>query len=202
MAKKRRRTVAPQYEPTGALKSFEDVKETIVNRLDEIHSDEAVIANAEEKQQAMGVKDIDTHIKEAIELANSSRTSEASKRYLEAEKASRKRKPVKKAEDDLDEFANFVAAQKRHGIHGSIQRGITSNIKGTKDMYMIGLDTQGQAFIFIYDHGHSAMMPFGPKALEELKWKIDEILVEMGLQSIGVASENEHKWSSASRRKG
>ena len=202
MAKKRRRTVAPQYVPTGAIKSFEDIKETIDNRLDEIHSDEAVIANAEEKKEAMGVKDIDTHIQEAIDLANSAPPSEAAMRYLEAEKRSRKRKPVKKAEEDFDDFANFIAAQKRHGIHGKIQRGITSNITGTKDMYMIGLDTQGQAFIFIYDHGHSAMMPFGPKALEELKWKIDEILVEMGLQSIGVASENEHKWSSASRRKG
>ena len=202
MAKKRRRTVAPQYVPTGAIKSFEDIKETIDNRLDEIHSDEAVIANAEEKKEAMGVKDIDTHIQEAIDLANSAPPSEAAMRYLEAEKRSRKRKPVKKAEDNLDEFANFIEAQKRHGIFGKIQRGITSNVSGTKDMYMIGLDTQGQAFIFIYDHGHSAMMPFGPKALEELKWKIDEILVEMGLQSIGVASENEHKWSSASRRKG
>lgn len=188
MAKKRRRTVAPQYVPTGALKSFEDVKETIENRLDEIHSDEAVVANAKEKQEAIGV--------------SPEPPSEAAMRYLEAEKRSRKRKPVKKAEEDFDDFANFIAAQKRHGIHGKIQRGITSNIKGTQDMYMIGLDTEGQAFIFIYDHGHSAMMPFGPKALEELKWKIDEILVEMGLQSIGVASENEHKWSSASRRKG
>jgi len=188
MAKKRRRTVAPQYVPTGALKSFEDVKETIENRLDEIHSDEAVVANAKEKQEAIGV--------------SPEPPSEAAMRYLEAEKRSRKRKPVKKAEEDFDDFANFIAAQKRHGIHGKIQRGITSNITGTKDMYMIGLDTQGQAFIFIYDHGHSAMMPFGPKALEELKWNIDEILVEMGLQSIGVASENEHKWSSASRRKG
>ena len=202
MTKRRRRTVAPQYVPTGAIKSFEDIKETIDNRLDEIHSDEAVIANAEEKKEAMGVKDIDTHIQEAIDLANSAPPSEAAMRYLEAEKRSRKRKPVKKAEEDFDDFANFIAAQKRHGIHGKIQRGITSNIKGTQDMYMIGLDTEGQAFIFIYDHGHSAMMPFGPKALEELKWKIDEILVEMELQSIGVASENEHKWSSASRRKG
>jgi hypothetical protein len=202
MAKKRRRTVAPQYVPTGAISSFENLKDTIDNRLEEIHSDEAVIANAEEKQAAMGVDNLDTHIKEAVDLANSAPPSEAAMRYLEAEKRSRKRKPVKKAEEDFDDFANFIAAQKRHGIHGKIQRGITSNIKGTQDMYMIGLDTEGQAFIFIYDHGHSAMMPFGPKALEELKWKIDEILVEMGLQSIGVASENEHKWSSASRRKG
>jgi hypothetical protein len=186
MAKKRRRTVAPQYVPTGAIKSFEDIKETIDNRLDEIHSDEAVVANAKEKQEAVGV----------------SSPSEAAKRLLEAEKRARRRKPVKEKDDDSDCFAEFMAAQKRHGLDGKIQRGITSNIRGTKDIYMIGLDTTGQAFIFIYDHGHSAMMPFGPKALEELKWHIDEILVEMGLQSIGVTSENEHKWSSAKRRKG
>lgn len=191
MAKKRRRTVAPQYVPTGAISSFDNIKETIDNRLDEIHSDETVIANAEQKQEAVGVESLDPKIQEAIDLANSAPKGR-----------SRKPKAEKITEDEsFDDFGNFIAAQKRHGIYGKIQRGITSNITGTKDMYMIGLDKSGQAFIFIYDHGHSAMMPFGPKSLEELKWKIDEILVEMGLQAIGVASENEHRWSSAQRRK-
>lgn len=172
------------------VKSLEEVMESVDNRLNEIHSSDAVIANAEEKLEALG---IDKHEEEAIAMANSGKA--------EKQSSPRKKQSKETKDDDLDEFGNFVKAQKRHGIHSKIQYASTSNIAGTKDIYMVGLTKDNDAFMFIYDHGHSAMMKFGPKSLEELKWQIDDVLVEMGLNSIGVRSENEHRWRSSQRRK-
>jgi hypothetical protein len=172
------------------VKSLEEVMESVDNRLNEIHSSDAVIANAEEKLEALG---IDKHEEEAIAMANSGKA--------EKQPSPRKKQSKETKDDDLDEFGNFVEAQKRHGIHSKIQYASTSNIAGTKDIYMVGLTKDNDAFMFIYDHGHSAMMKFGPKSLEELKWQIDDVLVEMGLNSIGVRSENEHRWRSSQRRK-
>jgi len=172
------------------VKSFEEVMESVDNRLNEIHSSDAVIANAEEKLEALG---IDKHEEEAIAMANSNKK--------EKQSSPRKKQSKETKDDDLDEFGNFIEAQKRHGIHSKIQYASTSNIAGTKDIYMVGLTKDNDAFMFIYDHGHSAMMKFGPKSLEELKWQIDDVLVEMGLNSIGVRSENEHKWRSSQRRR-
>lgn len=183
------------------VKSLEEVMESVDNRLNEIHSSDAVIANAEEKLEALG---IDKHEEEAIAMANSSNTEQQSvprERDWRVPKSSAKKQSKETKDDDLDEFGNFVEAQKRHGIHSKIQYATTSNISGTKDIYMVGLTKENDAFLFIYDHGHSAMMKFGPKSLEELKWHIDDVLVEMGLNSIGVRSQNEHKWRTSERRK-
>lgn len=179
MAKKKARRGPPAKLP--------EVMETVEQRLEEIHSDEAVIADAQHKQSAAGLP---------------SAAEPVAEKYTYRRRSGRLPNPPKVDKDDDDDngIKKLFTALKRHAVgNDTVMYSHTSNVN-SKDIYTIGITKSGEGFLFIYDHGDSAMMKFTPKALEELKWRIDDVLVELGLNSIGVKSANEHMFRSSPRR--
>ncbi len=97
---------------------------------------------------------------------------------------------------------DFMAAWKRHGKGPQdILNSYTSNVLDKNGLYTIGIDKNNKPYLFLYDHGNSAMMMFTPESLQQLQWQIDDLLVELGLNAIGVKSANEHMFKTEPKRK-
>lgn len=111
--------------------------------------------------------------------------------------------PVSEPVAVVEPKTDVIGAWERHGLLGkNILYAHSSSITRDVDqVYTIGCKDSETAFVLINDGKQESLMFFSPTALEELKWRIDDVLVEMGLASVGVASANEHVWKSSPRRK-
>ena len=68
-------------------------------------------------------------------------------------------------------------------------------------IYTIGMLDKDVGILMIVDKDNASVMKFTPRQLEELKFHIDDVLVEMGLNAINVMSANDHVWKTSPRRK-
>lgn len=163
---------------------LEPIHEAINNRLEEIHSSEAVIADVQHKQSAAGI--------------DPPSESEAIKPLKQ-----KRKKVEEQAAITYNEFkTDFMDAWKRHGISdGNTITSYTSNVFDETGLYTIGVNKNNQPYLFLFDHGKSAMMVFTPASLQQLQWHIDDVLVEVGLTAIGVKSANGHLFKSEPKRK-
>lgn len=190
MANKKKR------QPVVSEPDLEPITEAINNRLEEIHSSEAVIADVQHKQSAAG-----------IDPPSEPETPESPSSKYKYTKAGRRIKAEKQSvlEYQASQFKiDFFAAWERHGIsprNGDVLTAYTSNVLDDHGLYTIGINKDNQPYLFLYDHGNSAMMMFTPKSLQQLQWQIDDLLVEVGLNTIGVKSANEHMFRSEPKRK-
>lgn len=190
MTKKKKR------QPVVSEPDLEPITEAINSRLEEIHSSKTVIADAQHKQSAAG-----------IDPPPESDTQQPSTRKLSFTKNKRSVKTKKESitEYQASQFkTDFFAAWERHGIapkNGEVLTAYTSNVLDDNGLYTIGINKNNQPYLFLYDHGNSAMMMFTPKSLQQLQWQIDDLLVEVGLNAIGVTSANEHIFKSEPKRK-
>ena len=108
--------------------------------------------------------------------------------------------PRKKGEKGLD---LWLSAYKRHGLTGGkLKFSHTSNLADDiNQSYTLGCVDSNTAIVMLIDGENSSLMHFTPRQLEELKFRIDDVLVEMGLISINVMSANDHVWKTSPRRK-
>lgn len=179
--------MARKRERRGPPKEVSEVMESVEQRLDEIHSSDAVIADAQHKQSAAGIPE---------EELTRTFGKEKAKDIINKSKAGRQ-KLAESKEVDLD---LMFSALKEHKVGpGNAVYSHTSNVT-SEECYSIGVTKNNEGFLFIFRNGNAASMKFTPRALEELKWHIDDVLVEMGLRAIDVKSANEHLYRSAPRR--
>jgi len=153
----------------------------VEDKLDEINSNPDVIKDNQAKLES-----ITQHEDEAIDMANSAANTNKRRRRTES--------------SDEPNCLDIVGAWKRHGLLNPLFAH-TSNVFKTKTAYTIGCSDGESAFLMIQDEKEIALMKFTPRALEELKWRIDDVLVEMGLAAINVKSASDHLWRSSPQRK-
>lgn len=94
-------------------------------------------------------------------------------------------KPAPKVKKPVAKSTSIIDAMKRHGVL-HIQYSHTGDAISDQS-YMVGTDGN-KAFMVILDKEFSSMISMSAKQLESIKFKIDEVLVEMGLHSINIGS--------------
>ena len=107
-----------------------------------------------------------------------------------------------KQKEKITGVEHWFHAFKRHGLNGKLKYSHTSNLADEIDSsYTIGMLDKDVGILMIVDKDSASVMKFTPRQLEELKFHIDDVLVEMGLNAINVMSANDHVWKTSPRRK-